>query len=44
MVKAWQKHGGNSQYTEYTGLKHSSWKKAYAEKKMYDWLFAQRLP
>ena len=44
MVKTWRKHGGNPKYTEYTGMKHSSWKKAYAEKEMYDWLFAQRLP
>ena len=44
MVKTWRAHGGNPKYTEYTGLKHSSWKKAYAETEMYDWLFAQRLP
>ena len=44
MVKAWRAHGGNPKYTEYTGLKHSSWKKAYAEREMFDWLFRQRLP
>src|ERR1043166_9317323 len=28
LVKAWRQHGGTAKYTEYTGLKHSSWKKA----------------
>ena len=42
-VKAWRAHGGETHYTEYTGLKHSSWKKAYTETPMYDWLFAQHL-
>ena len=42
-VKAWRDHGGNPHYTEYTGLKHSSWKKAYTETEMYDWLLAQRI-
>jgi len=41
-VKAWRAHGGEPHYTEYTGLKHSSWKKAYTETEMYDWLFNQR--
>lgn len=44
MVKAWRAHGGLAKYTEYTGLKHSSWKKAYADPAMYDWLFAQTGP
>ncbi len=44
LVKAWRAHGGTAKYTEYTGLKHSSWKKAYVEMEMYDWLFSQRLP
>jgi predicted peptidase len=41
-VKAWRAHGGEARYTEYTGLKHGSWKKAYTETELYDWLFAQR--
>lgn len=44
LVQAWRAHGGTAKYTEYTGLKHSSWKKAYADPALYDWLFAQRLP
>jgi predicted peptidase len=44
LVKAWREHGGTARYTEYTGLKHSSWKKAYTEGALFDWLFQQRLP
>ena len=44
LVKAWRKHGGMAKYTEYTGLKHSSWKKAYTEPELFEWLFRQRLP
>jgi predicted peptidase len=44
LVQAWRDHGGTAKYTEYTGLKHSSWKKAYADPAMFDWLFAQHLP
>ena len=43
MVQAWRKQGGVGKYTEYTGLKHSSWKKAYAEPELFEWLFRQRL-
>jgi predicted peptidase len=44
LVQAWRAHGGIAKYTEYTGLKHSSWKQAYTEPAMFDWLFAQHLP
>jgi predicted peptidase len=44
LVKAWRDHGGRAKYTEYTGLKHSSWKKAYTEMDLFDWLFQQQLP
>jgi predicted peptidase len=44
LVKAWREHGGTVKYTEYTGLRHSSWKKAYADPEMFDWLLQQRLP
>lgn len=44
MVQAWKAKGGVARYTEYTGLKHSSWKKAYLEPELFPWLFAQRLP
>ncbi len=44
LVRAWRAHGGIARYTEYTGLKHSSWKKAYTDPEMFDWLFDQHLP
>ena len=43
MVAAWKAHGGEAKYTEYTGLKHSSWKKAYLEPDLLRWLFQQKL-
>jgi predicted peptidase len=42
MVNAWRKQGGKPKYTECTGLKHSSWKKAYTETEMFDWLLQQQ--
>ncbi|MEY2410358.1 MAG: hypothetical protein QOF48_3028 [Verrucomicrobiota bacterium] len=44
LVKAWRAHGGVAKYTEYTGLKHGSWKKAYTERELFDWLFQQHTP
>lgn len=44
MVQAWRKLGGTARYTEYTGLKHSSWKRAYLEPELFRWLFAQKTP
>lgn len=43
MVAAWKSKGGVAKYTEYTGLKHSSWKKAYIEPELLPWLFSQHL-
>ena len=43
MVAAWKAQGGVAKYTEYTGLKHSSWKKAYIEPDLLPWLFSQHL-
>ncbi|MBM3847560.1 MAG: hypothetical protein FJ405_14910, partial [Verrucomicrobia bacterium] len=31
MVQAWKGKGGEARYTEYKGVRHSSWKPAYAE-------------
>jgi predicted peptidase len=36
------KAGGVSKYTEYPGVGHDSWTKAYEEPEMWAWLFAQR--
>jgi predicted peptidase len=43
LVKTWRAHGGVAKYTEYTGLRHSSWKRAYTDPELFDWLFQQRL-
>jgi predicted peptidase len=42
LVKVWREHGGAAKYTEYTGLKHGSWRKAYTEMEMFEWLFQQQ--
>ena len=34
--------GGDIQYTEYPGVKHNSWLKAYWEPDMWEWMFAQK--
>jgi predicted peptidase len=43
MIMAIKEHGGNPRYTEYRGLGHNSWSKAYKEKGLLEWIFAQRL-
>jgi len=43
MVEAMTKAGGHPRYTEYQGLGHDAWTKAYAEPALFPWLFAQRL-
>lgn len=43
MVEAIKAAGGAKvKYTEYPGVGHNSWDKAYSEKEMTDWLFAQK--
>ena len=36
--------GGNVRYTEYPGVPHNSWDKAYGEVDLAKWLLEQRLP
>ena len=43
MIAAMKKMGGLPKYTEYNGLGHGSWGKAFSEPGLYDWLFAQNL-
>ena len=43
MAQALQKAGANVRYTEYPGVGHDSWDKAYAEPELVPWLLAQRL-
>lgn len=41
MIAALKKAGGSPKYTEYEKVGHNSWEKAYADAKMFEWLFAQ---
>ena len=39
-VKALKATGGNPRYTEYPGVGHDSWTRAYRDEEFIDWLFA----
>ncbi len=41
MIEALKKAGGDPKYTEYPGVGHNSWDKAYGTDELYDWLFKQ---
>ena len=41
MVEALKTAGAKVKYTEYPGVKHDSWKKAFAEPQLIAWLFSQ---
>jgi predicted peptidase len=43
MMKALWEAGGHPNYTEYPGVGHNSWDKAYATADLYDWLLKHRL-
>jgi len=43
MAAALRALGGNVKYTEYAGVGHNSWDRAYAEKDWLPWMLAQRL-
>jgi pimeloyl-ACP methyl ester carboxylesterase len=42
MMEALKKAGGKPKYTEYPGVGHNSWDKAYAEKELWTWLAEQK--
>lgn len=42
MVEALRQAGGTPKYTEYPGVAHNSWFKAFAEPDLLPWLFAQK--
>lgn len=42
MIAALKKAGVEPKYTEYPGVDHNSWDRAYATPELYDWLFAQK--
>lgn len=43
MAAALRALGGNVKYTEYEGVEHNSWDRAYAEKELFPWLLGQKL-
>ncbi len=43
MAEALRAQGNPVRYTEYPGIKHNSWDKAFAEPDFFPWLFAQKL-
>src|SRR5205085_2380746 len=42
MLEAIKKAGGNPKYTEYPGVGHNSWDKAYGTKELWTWLLEQK--
>jgi len=42
LVEAVRAQGGSVRYTEYAGVGHNSWDRAYAEPGLYEWLLQQR--
>jgi predicted peptidase len=42
LAAALTKAGGTAKYTEYPGVGHDSWMKAYEEPELWTWLFAQK--
>ncbi len=42
MIKAIRNAGGTPKYTEYKGVGHGSWFKAYKEKGLLEWLFEKK--
>lgn len=42
MIEAIQIAGGNPKYTEYAGIGHRSWIKAYSDPELFIWLFSQK--
>jgi len=43
MAEAMQAVGAEVHYTEYPGVAHNSWDKAYAEAKLLPWLLSKSL-
>ena len=43
MYAALQAAGAKTKYSEYPGVGHNSWDKAYAEPELVPWLLNQRL-
>ena len=43
MIEALKAAGGHPKYTEFPGVKHQSWDKAYATEGLFAWLLQQKL-
>ena len=43
MVAALQRGGGNVRYTEYRGVGHNAWERAYAEPELVRWMMQQKM-
>jgi predicted peptidase len=43
MYAAMKAIGGDVHYTEFPGIRHASWDKAYDEPKLFPWLFSKSL-
>ena len=41
MIAAIKKAGGDPKYTEYPGVGHNSWDKAYDTDELYEWMLKQ---
>ena len=41
MVAAWKAAGGSARLTEYRGVGHNSWDRAYSDRELIDWMLAQ---
>lgn len=44
MIDALKAAGANPKYTEYPGVGHNSWDKAYGTPELFSWLFEQKRP
>jgi predicted peptidase len=44
MAAAMKALGGEVKYTEYPGVGHNSWEKAYAEPELFTWMLSKTLP
>ena len=44
MSEAMKQIGAEVHYTEFLGVGHASWDKAYDEPKLFPWLFSKSLP
>ncbi len=42
MIAALKRYGGQPRYTEYEGVKHNCWDRAYATEELYTWILAQQ--